>query len=82
MQIWSTKYCLSQGIELLSVEESETNEAIVCYEINGWKHFLHGEGKDWHRTREAAIDRADSVRIAKILSLKKQLAKLEKMRFG
>jgi len=38
-------------------------------------------GNDWHRTEEAAIKRAEEMRLKKIASVKKQLGKLEKMRF-
>ena len=39
-------------------------------------------GKDAHDTREGAIRAAEEQRIKKIAALKKQIAKLESMRFG
>lgn len=39
-------------------------------------------GNEWHRTREEAVARAEQMRAAKIASLKKQIAKLEKLSFG
>lgn len=84
MRIWSTKYALSSGITEHEAEASKHSSAMVSYKPNPDKPYtlsLHGEGKDWHRTRESAIKRAESMRIAKIASLKSQLAKLEGMKF-
>jgi hypothetical protein len=38
--------------------------------------------KDWHRTPEAALARAEEMRRDKIASLKKILAKLEAIKFS
>jgi hypothetical protein len=43
--------------------------------------YAHGEGRQWHRTREAAVLIAESMRKKKIASLKQQIEKLEKLRF-
>lgn len=43
--------------------------------------YYHGEGNDWHRTKESAIAKAEEMRKKKIASLKKQIEKLEKMEF-
>jgi len=40
-----------------------------------------GEGKDWHRTKESAIKRAEKMKINKIANVKKQLEKLKEMKF-
>jgi hypothetical protein len=42
---------------------------------------FHGEGKEWHRTQKAAVERACEMVDAKIKSIDKQRAKLLKMRF-
>ena len=46
-----------------------------------WSDCYHGEGKEWHRTKEAALVRAEKMRQKKIASLKKQIEKLERMKF-
>lgn len=46
-----------------------------------WNDYYHGEGKEWHRTRESAVAKAEEMRCKKIDSLKKQIEKLEKKRF-
>ena len=42
---------------------------------------LTAHGKDWHRTPEAAIARAEEMRAAKIAAMRKHLTKLERMVF-
>jgi hypothetical protein len=36
-------------------------------------YALYGEGKEWHRTREGAVERAEQIRSSKIRSLMKQI---------
>ena len=74
---WITRYALTSGI---MVAEGE-----VCNDISA-EMFSYGSmspahGNDWHRTPEAALTRAQEMRLAKIESVKKQLAKLERMTF-
>ncbi len=75
MKAYSTKYALTFGIE-------EINGKVIL-----GSYFEYGDHgflgpKDWHRTRESAVARAEEMRAAKIASLRKQIAKLEAMRFG
>ena len=74
---WVTKYALTHNILRVNGE--------VCHEINS-NILLYGKsglakGKDWHRTAEAALYRADEMRAAKIESLRKSIARLEKLNF-
>ena len=46
-----------------------------------WNESYHGEGKEWCRTKEEAIKRAEEMRKKKICSLKKQIEKLNSLRF-
>lgn len=62
MKIWVTKYALTQGIfdaeaEMCSspgMVEIKPDPKASCR----MSEFLHGEGKDWHRTEGGAVDRA------------------------
>lgn len=84
MQIWNTKYALSSGITLHDAEPSERTPILVLIRGNGkttCDQYLHGEGKDWHRSKESAVVKAEEMRIKKIKSLKKQIIKLEQMKF-
>lgn len=78
MKVWITKYALTQGIFEKEVREGIDGSAVygeTLYES------YHGEGKQWHRTKESAIKRAEEMRKDKIERLKKQIKKLERMRF-
>lgn len=82
--IYVTRYALTEGIQRYENAEHcvGTNPGMVRVRGAGpLPLFLHGEGKDWHRTPESALKRAEQMRQAKIASLKKQLAKLEKLTF-
>ena len=81
MKIWNTKYALSSGITTHEVEEPNptTPNLVVVEEANRFTLYLHGEGRDWHRTKESAVAKADDMRKRKIASLKKQIEKLEKL---
>ena len=76
MKIWNSKYALTQGLTEHDGEEVEDGMVKV-----GPVYYLHGEGKEWHRTRESAVARAEVMRKAKIDSIRKQLARLEALRF-
>ena len=64
-------------------------EGDVCHETSSsmleWTSRYGGtataHGKDWHRTPEAALARAEEMRLAKIESLKKSIKKLEGLKF-
>lgn len=75
MKIWNSKYALTEG--LIEQEGEEVGDSMVRV----GSIYLHGEGKEWHRTREAAAARAEVMRKAKITSLRKTLARLEALRF-
>ena len=79
MKAYITKYALSDGILEADGETSENNPDMFSLPMTC--HFFHGEGKEWHRTFEDAVSRANEMRVKKISSLKKQIAKLEKMIF-
>jgi hypothetical protein len=82
IHVWITKYALTQGIFEI--------DATVCTKINkdmieevgaGYPTMYHREGEEWHRTKESAIKRAEEMKQAKIKSVKKQLNKLENLKF-
>lgn len=76
MKIWNSKYALTEG--LIEQDGEEVGDSMVKV---GSLQYLHGEGKEWHRTRESAAARAELMRKAKIASMRKQLARLEALRF-
>lgn len=76
---WITKYALTGGIACEQVEQSE-NFPNMCSPVDTYRTF-YGEGKNWHRTEAAAKVRAEQMRVERIASLKKQIKKLEGMKF-
>lgn len=80
-EVWSTKNALnSKGIEFLKGEIKE-DDYFYYYPDFFSRYYLIGEGKEWHRTKEQAIERAEEMRVNKIKSLKAQIDKLEKLSF-
>jgi len=79
MKVWITKYALTQGVFEKEMTQAVENPSMIhdtkCVQ------FFFGEGKEWHKTEEGANARAEQMRLDKIASLKKQLAKLEKLKF-
>jgi len=74
-----TKYTLTRGIIEAELEVCVNPAWVQCSALN-WKYY-HGEGKDWHRTYESAQIRAEEMRLNKIASLEKSLAKMRALRF-
>lgn len=76
MQVFLTKYALTQGI--LEVEaEATTGLDVIRVKMGGYSNYYHKN--DWHLTREEALLRAEQMRQTRIASLKKSIAKLEKL---
>lgn len=80
MKVWITRYALTKGIiesEVIYCGDDMVRERKQgCFPI-----YYHGEGHEWHKTKESAIAKAEEMRKKKIASLKKQIEKLEKMKF-
>lgn len=82
MKVWITKYALTQGIRVVEnakhCADISPNMIAVRHSGGLTEHF---HGTDWHRTKEAAVEKATIMRYAKIMSLKRQIAKLESLKF-
>jgi len=89
MKVWITKSALTKGIiereaELIWNENlsntSTTNTSTIEWGVAGeWTNYYHGQ--EWHRTKGAAVVRAETMRHAKIAALRKQIARLEKLKW-
>lgn len=87
MKVWITKYALTQGIEEIDSNQVKefkmTDAGYLCFRRNEKYSYtieLYSQ-KEWHRTKESAIKKAEEMRQKKIESLKKQIKKFEEMRF-
>ena len=79
MKVWISKYALTQGIIETEAKKTSSDSISItkeCKTPTNW--FYKG---DWHETKEAAIAKAEEMRQKKIASLKKQIEKLEGMKF-
>lgn len=74
-----TKYAMTNGIEEIEAEDCFEISTTMISAVDGPHKCYHGN--DWHRSREMAVKHAEEMRLAKIDSLKKSIAKLEKLRF-
>jgi len=82
IQIYDTKQALSCGIVCREVDQRDMSERMVTYRnSNGYTEYLHGEGKDWHRTWDSALQRAESMRVKRIKSLERSLKRMQGLVF-
>jgi len=81
MKAFITKYALTDGI--LEFEGEIAGDGMFRYRRSAehYEEFAHGEGKDWHITRESAVSRALEMRIAKLKSLDKQISRISAIKF-
>lgn len=79
MKVWITKYALTDGIIEADVESCSSNIASVSWD-NGTR-CMNLHCSECYLSKEFAIKQAEEVRQKKIASLKKQIEKLERMRF-
>ena len=77
MKVWITKYALTHGI-WERTGESCPPHGMIQYGIG---LYAHGEGREWHRTLDSAIKRAEAMRITKIASLNRGIVKMKALRF-
>lgn len=85
MKVWISKYALTQGVYEVEVETC-FNIAPEMVVVKGevWKYgaqAFHRKGGDWHETRDSALREASRMKAAKIASLRKQIARLERLCF-
>ena len=77
--IYSTKYLFTDGIKEF---EAEIKDGMaVVRRVGPDPIYLHGEGKEWHRTKESAVERAEEMRIKKLQSLDKKTKAVSAMKF-
>lgn len=83
MKVWISKYALTRGIFEIEAERCESIDPDMIAQVSvRYQTTYHGEGKEWHLTKEAAIERANRMRDDKIISLQKQMTKLNKLTFS
>lgn len=79
MKVWITKYALTEGVFEADAEIIASGIISAAWEKGAkCNNFFQGE---WSESKDDAISKAEKMRQKKIASLKKQIEKLEKMKF-
>lgn len=78
IKAWITKYALTSGIQVVDAEIHPDGQGdMIMY----GRFYEHAFGKDWHRTPENALARAEEMRKKKIELLRKNIERLERITF-
>lgn len=77
--VWITKYALTTGIFTAETEDINSIDGSVNVK-EGNRRMLYFEG-NWSITKEGATVQAEQMRNKKLISLKKQIKKFEKIKF-
>ena len=79
MNVWITKYALTDGIvEVMGTRDPFSGGFFVMKGLYKKERFYEG---DYFKSKQSAIKKAEEMRQKEIESLKKQIKKLEEMRF-
>ena len=82
IKVWITKYAMTSGIEEIEAIVSTTSDRLIVESNPGqFCRSFYPEGREWHRTRQKAVDCAEDMRVKKLASLRKQIARIEKLKF-
>ncbi|MGR9107812.1 MAG: hypothetical protein ACU843_12855 [Gammaproteobacteria bacterium] len=79
MKYWISKYALTSGIVEVESDPPKAEFGNSIFPKGYCSSFRIG--KDAHEKLEEAVKKAEEMRLKKISSLRKQIEKLEKMRF-
>ena len=78
-KVWISKYALTLGIFEETVSQSKDQPTLVS--VVGVTYPTNYHDGSWHMTRELAVRRAEKIRTNKLISLKKQIAHIEAIKF-
>ena len=84
MKVWITKYALTKGILEVNGRVGDYHRNMLAYKRTPTSsiEYVHGDGRNWHRTFESAVARANAMRDAKIKAHERAIARLKTMQFG
>jgi len=83
-KVYITKYALTSGIiEMYGVLCDAHPDMIECLndDLSKKPYGCYYHGKDWHRTKEEAITRAEEMREKKVNSLNKKISQITNLKF-
>jgi hypothetical protein len=79
-KLWLSKYALTDGVKEVESKCAESAGEKYISLVGWWNSFRMG--REIWLTKAEAIAAAEAMRVKKIASLRKQIAKLEKLSFG
>lgn len=80
MKVYITKYALTTGVYIAEVNECDAPGMVEQPRTNKtYTQYFHGEGKDWHKTKESAVNRVKVMKEAKLKAIQKQVDKINKI---
>lgn len=80
MKVYITKRALTEGIQVVEAILT-TSETMIAVKIEPRGLVAYYHKPDWHVSWSEAVSRAEKMRLRKIASLRKLLAKLESLAF-
>jgi hypothetical protein len=82
VKVWITKYALSQGIYSTDAEIcTDISDKMISVKEKGSYYDQCFHKPDWYETMKEALEQAEKMKQRKIASLKKQVKKLESLKF-
>lgn len=78
--IYVTRWALTKGIQQVEAAVDDDG-TYASYKPEGWFYSVYLHGRDFHLTKEAAKARAEEMRLRKIQTTEKALAKLKALGF-
>lgn len=82
MKAYVTKHALTEGIREVDNAETFASGTAIQYTYGKGSFPCFAHGKDWHKTREEAVAQARVMQERKLASLRKQISRIEKLRFN
>lgn len=80
MKVWITKYALTKGIMEFDLDKDAISTRSP--DMIEYAPYHYARGNDWHREYNSAVMRAREMQTNKIASLKKQLERIQRLRFA
>lgn len=81
MKVFITTNALTRGIEEVDAEVSRNFPDTIQWQAGRYGANRYARKPHWHETLHEAFTRAETMRVARIASLRKSIAKLEKLKF-
>ena len=79
MKVWISKYALTVGVFEVDGEVTRNGGIAFTPPEGGLRQYYYGN--DWHDTKDAAVARAEDMRIRKLKSLDAQIKKVSALKF-